>query len=987
MEHTYLRYECADTFGLTVSTGSSKAPFSKSKLAFLGNSKNAPLLTVSGSVVSAFNLKSCALVTKIGHRELLPGGIGTGLALNSGEIVCLDVLSLGKNYLIATGWVDGAVRVFEIEPEDIQNSRGLVRSLLHNNIDEDFIRKDPLLLDGQSGSPIRAIKFDPNTTSRLAAGSSDGSVVLWDIVSESGLFRLIGHRGGITGIEFMKLPTIDGLITCSLDGLIKIWNLGAQCCIQTLASNRGEVWTMSLMNTLFEDGNQRRRLIAGGSDGKLRVWKIAESDERSETNQDEKADEDDICHFLGTIEPPPNVAVSSDKIVCTVFHPSMNFCGVLHSNSRTIDVYSIRNEKEALKRKARRLKRRQEKEKKRSKNPEQSDKGRKRGLIDDDEEEEGITENVPEAEADENETIDPETRKASDEFEYLTSVRASHKIHTFQFVPSKEKGEILRVVSSLSTNAIETHIVKRDNSKDKADRVFLVEDGGILEIYGHPTGVRAIALSSDDSIACTVSKNAAKIWNVSKRTVVQSITPNLGESRKASCYCLCATFLPGNTHVLIGTREGHLMVIDIALGDVVVSEEKAHDGAVWSVHVRKNSSSERTIHFLTGSADKTVKFWSLETDEEDNPCMVHSRTLQLTDEVICARYSYSLDPTKRMVFVSTIDSNIKVFYDDSLKLFLSLYGHKLPALSLDSSDDDVILASGGADKSIKIWGLDFGDTHKTLHGHEDSITDIRFVSRSHNFFTSSKDGSVRFWDGDRFEQVLYLSGHFAEVNCLAVSRTGAFVLSGSMDRQIRVWERTKDIVFVEEEKERYLEMSFDKVDSKLEASTSNILDKDNGDEEVREDQPQSEAAVRKSLLSVSAGDRILEAIEMADKETKDMLGFRKLNGQSAERRPNLMMMSMDPPTYVLWVLKSIKNTELEQSLLVLPLSHVERLIYYLLKLLEAGNGVEICSRVAIFLAKYHQNQVSVSAKKSHLNSPETHVFPDYCSEISGCSNS
>ena len=46
----------------------------------------------------------------------------------------------------------------------------------------------------------------------------------------------------------------------------------------------------------------------------------------------------------------------------------------------------------------------------------------------------------------------------------------------------------------------------------------------------------------------------------------------------------------------------------------------------------------------------------------------------------------------------------------------------MPVLTFDFSSNDVILASGGADKSIKIWGLDFGDTHRTLYGHKDSIS-------------------------------------------------------------------------------------------------------------------------------------------------------------------------------------------------------------------------------------------------------------------------
>ncbi len=37
------------------------------------------------------------------------------------------------------------------------------------------------------------------------------------------------------------------------------------------------------------------------------------------------------------------------------------------------------------------------------------------------------------------------------------------------------------------------------------------------------------------------------------------------------------------------------------------------------------------------------------------------------------------------IAVGLLDSTVKVFFDDSLKFFLSLYGHKLPIMSIDIS--------------------------------------------------------------------------------------------------------------------------------------------------------------------------------------------------------------------------------------------------------------------------------------------------------------
>ncbi len=1018
---------------------------------------------------------------------------------------------------VATGWKDGSVRIFDIHDKDIQASKvlstklGLVHSLLFESeshddrTNEEFIMRDPLVLNGHNNSSVTCLAFDENSNNGnpggggggkggasqlLASGSSDGRIILWDIIAETGLFRLIGHKGPITDLSFSYLQRQnDGsvrasdmvLISSSLDGLVKIWSIESQCCVQTIANHNGQVTCSSVVSLIHNPPNSedskndgektvgyRSRFITGCIDGKVRVWSIHSSQRMVETSattaggmvsseqnrittesgiagDDGATNQDDTCSYMGTLPLPPNT-ISNEKIQSIQYHTitdanydETSFIGVLRSNTKHVDVYRIRSLSDTMKKKVRRLRRKREKnsvkeqkQKNEQDNNQSIGRGRKRGLLEDDEDEDN-DENGDEVlggadeskmEADEQSGRKEDYIKASDEFEYIATARSSHKIKAFTFTPHKNKSGSIRLVLSLSTNALETHSIAPRVRKDDENQTTASEyDTSListLDMYGHPTGIRSIALSSDDTFACTVSKNVAKVWNVEKRSCIRSLTLSSGKikSKKASFYGLCVTFLPGDTHFVLGTREGHLLIVDIASGDIVYFEEKAHEKEIWSIDLKnpkpnnsmlENGENSSAITIMTGSADKSVKFWEIErqsnssddeNDDEDyeidagskvnqyqnHPMLVHVRTLQTTDDVVACRYSY--DAAKRMVFVSTLDSQIKVFFDDTLKFFLSLYGHSLPALAIDASDDDVLLASGGADKSIKIWGLDFGDTHRTLYGHSDSITDLKFVKKTHNFFTCSKDMTVRYWDADRFEQILLLNGHSGEINCLSLSKTGAFVLSGGMDRQVRVWERTKDMVFLEEEKERELEAAFDNVDTKDDKGTEHILRarsrNEEGDEddenEDNENLPQSEAAVRRSVLSISSGDRIMEALERADQELKDIALFNssqktKNVEDRTNRTPNIMLLGMEPPAYILWVLRSIKSTELEQSLLILPLSHIERLIYYLILLLRRGQGVEICSRAAICLIKSHQNQIiyggsgSSGRKNSNMSIP------------------
>jgi U3 small nucleolar RNA-associated protein 12 len=48
-----------------------------------------------------------------------------------------------------------------------------------------------------------------------------------------------------------------------------------------------------------------------------------------------------------------------------------------------------------------------------------------------------------------------------------------------------------------------------------------------------------------------------------------------------------------------------------------------------------------------------------------------------------------------------------------------------------------------------------------------------------------------------------------QVWCLAVSSLGDFAVSGGADRSLRVWTRTEEPFFVEEEREKRLESLFE----------------------------------------------------------------------------------------------------------------------------------------------------------------------------------
>jgi WD40 repeat protein len=68
---------------------------------------------------------------------------------------------------------------------------------------------------------------------------------------------------------------------------------------------------------------------------------------------------------------------------------------------------------------------------------------------------------------------------------------------------------------------------------------------------------------------------------------------------------------------------------------------------------------------------------------------------------------------------------------------------------MDISHDSKLIVTCSADKNVKIWGLDFGDCHKSIFAHDESVMQVAFEKDSHYFWTVSKDKMLKYWDGDK----------------------------------------------------------------------------------------------------------------------------------------------------------------------------------------------------------------------------------------------
>ncbi|EXJ58322.1 hypothetical protein A1O7_05747 [Cladophialophora yegresii CBS 114405] len=771
---------------------------------------------------------------------------------------------------------------------------------------------------------ISQLTFDQSGV-RLASGSKDTDVIVWDLVAEVGLYRLRGHKDQITSLNFLsaedaqdttdETSTTHGfLLSTSKDALIKVWDLSTQHCVEThVTQTNGECWALGLTK-------DKTGCITAGNDGELKVWSINESvlQEKLGTNIQEGRN---ILQERGAL-----YRHGRDRPIAVTFHPTRDLFAV-HGAEKAVELLRIRSETEIRKSLARKRKRRKEKE-----GPADADSGV--DVADDAEE-----------------VADISTATVADVFVPYVIVRTGGKVRSIDWAGGKS-GKSVQILVSTSNNQLELFDVSASEKRKKSSEPPDYNRTLSVDMPGHRTDIRCVALSSDDRMLATASQGSLKIWNTKTQTCLRTLDCG---------HALSLTFLPGDKIVVVGTREGTLEVFDIA-ASILLDTIDAHERDIWSIQVSPDGKS-----LVTGSADKSAKFWQFKVIQEEvlgttrktsRLTLVHTRTLKVADDILSVCFS----PDERLLAVSTLDSTVKVFFVDTLKLFLTLYGHKLPVLSMDISYDSKLIVTSSADKNVRVWGLDFGDCHKAFFAHNDSILAVNFVptnneGNGHHFFSASKDRVIKYYDADKFEQIQKLDGHKGEIWAMAVAHTGDFLITASHDKTIRTWTQTDEQIFLEEEREKELEDLYE---------TTLLTSLENDTNELADNVTEAGPAGKQTAQTLMAGEKITEALDLGLEDLRTMQAYdaARKSGQRAavpQRNPVFLANNnVSASSYVLSVFQKIPAASLQDALLVLSFSQIPALFTFLALWAQEERAIPLTCRILLFMLKTHQRQIVAS---------------------------
>lgn len=149
-------------------------------------------------------------------------------------------------------------------------------------------------------------------------------------------------------------------------------------------------------------------------------------------------------------------------------------------------------------------------------------------------------------------------------------------------------------------------------------------------------------------------------------------------------------------------------------------------------------------------------------------------------------YNLAFSPDGKVLATASFDNTVKLWDYATGKEIAVLKGHTSPVYAVAFSSDGTI-ATGGADNLIKIWDK-AGKHLRDIKGHTGIVQSLAFSQDGKTLASGSADKTVRLWNPGDGKEIKNLGAHKETVYSVAFSPKGELLASGSMDTTIKIWD-------------------------------------------------------------------------------------------------------------------------------------------------------------------------------------------------------
>jgi len=182
---------------------------------------------------------------------------------------------------------------------------------------------------------------------------------------------------------------------------------------------------------------------------------------------------------------------------------------------------------------------------------------------------------------------------------------------------------------------------------------------------------------------------------------------------------------------------------------------------------------------VTGHGDGTVALWEL--DRADKVASFKRNGAQIWS------VAFAGEPTR--VIASGHDWAVSLWDARVGNAPVHVFeGHDNAVQAVAFSSRGPYVASGSADRTIKLWNLASQSIVRTYRGHKDFVTALAFSGDGKVLASASLDGGIRLWSTASGRLIRSWSGHSQRIGGLAFAPTGEQLASAGDDSAVKVWD-------------------------------------------------------------------------------------------------------------------------------------------------------------------------------------------------------
>jgi len=227
-----------------------------------------------------------------------------------------------------------------------------------------------------------------------------------------------------------------------------------------------------------------------------------------------------------------------------------------------------------------------------------------------------------------------------------------------------------------------------------------------------------------------------------------------------------------DSRAVIAHKSGRIAVWDLELGNRIAE-------------FKRNEADIHAVAFA-GSPDRILAAshdWKLTLFDARTPIL----PVHVFDGHESAVQAVAFSAARGLIASGGADRTVRIWKAETFEPASVYRGHQDFVTALAFTADGRTLASGDLSGTVRVWSMTTRRAQRAIRAHKGGIAALAYSADGNWLATAGRDGLVKLWDMARPRPPRVFAGHSGEVRALSFAPDGATLASAGADGTVRFW--------------------------------------------------------------------------------------------------------------------------------------------------------------------------------------------------------